>query len=556
MNTPAKVLFASAAFGLLTDFMLKDTLTTHIPVGLGVPVLSCAAAAAIAYMAYVTKRPREMRSLWFLAPAVLFSFGYIFRDSPTLLMIDLGIVFTGLAFTAASLTGMSVTGGSITQYCGALLVAALTPALNTVDLLMNSINWPSLIPQNVRTTLTAVAKGLAIATPLLLVFFALFAAADPAFAALAKQMLHVDFGDLFVHTGIICTSGWLAAGFLHHCTMADYDQMWIKRTETSSALRPALVTAGVAANSAISSAAATATAASATATATATPPTTTAPPISQGLEKFNPMPQLGVTEMATVLGLLNILFASFVAVQVRYLFGGASLVQLTPGLTYAEYVHRGFTELNLVVALVLPMLLVADCIFVRKTKVGEWLFRGNAGTLIGLVMVILASAMQRTSIYQMEYGQSELRLYVTVFMTWLGSVCAIFAGTVLTGNRQRFAFASYVSGLAIVALLNVANPDAMIAAANIKHGHDKGRFDVSYAMTLSNDAIPTLLANMDMLPEASQRALALRLITQKKCAWKTDLRAFNLSRINAYHAVAANTRKLEHIGGLDKQTTL
>ena len=54
---------------------------------------------------------------------------------------------------------------------------------------------------------------------------------------------------------------------------------------------------------------------------------------------------LGIGEVGTVLGLLDLLFVAFVAVQIRYLFGGADRVVSTAGLTYAEYARRGFFEL-------------------------------------------------------------------------------------------------------------------------------------------------------------------------------------------------------------------
>lgn len=521
--------------GLLADLMLKDTLTSQVPIGLGVPILACAAAAAIIYMSCATKLPRQLKSLGFLAPVLLFSLGFIFRDSPTLLMIDLGVVFTGLAFTAASLSGAKLTAGSITQYFGALLVGALSPVMNTIDLFMNEIHWPAVVPESVKTMLSSVIKGLAIATPLVAVFFALFVAADPAFAAIAGSVLKVDFKDLFIHLGIVCTFAWLSAGYLHGISVFKADHDW----GDSSAMLNSSATSR------------------ATSTATSTADSALNLDLARPVETYRPSaPQLGGTEMATVLGLLNLLFAAFVAVQIKYLFGGASLVSLTPGLTYADYVHKGFTELNTVVALVLPLLLIADVVFVRKTRGGETLFRVNAGMLIGLVMIILASAMQRMSLYQTEYGQSELRLYVTVFMTWLGTVCAIFAATVLNGNRQRFAFASYASGVAILALVNLANPDAMIEASNIKMAHAKGNFDVNYALALSNDAIPTLLSQLDALPEESQRAVAMKLLTQKRGAWKTDWRNLNFSRMAAYQAVVDNTKKLERIAGLERPVTL
>ena len=42
-------------------------------------------------------------------------------------------------------------------------------------------------------------------------------------------------------------------------------------------------------------------------------------------------------------------------VQLRYLFGGAALVHVTAGLTYAQYARRGFFELVTVAALLLAL---------------------------------------------------------------------------------------------------------------------------------------------------------------------------------------------------------
>ena len=67
---------------------------------------------------------------------------------------------------------------------------------------------------------------------------------------------------------------------------------------------------------------------------------------------------LGATEIGVMLGLLDLLFAAFVAVQVRYFFGGSALVHATTGLTYAEYARRGFFQLLTVAALLLPFLLM------------------------------------------------------------------------------------------------------------------------------------------------------------------------------------------------------
>lgn len=49
---------------------------------------------------------------------------------------------------------------------------------------------------------------------------------------------------------------------------------------------------------------------------------------------------LGAVEIGVILGLINLLFLSFVIVQVPYLFGGMALVQNTPDFKLAEYARR------------------------------------------------------------------------------------------------------------------------------------------------------------------------------------------------------------------------
>src|SRR2546423_1610091 len=104
---------------------------------------------------------------------------------------------------------------------------------------------------------------------------------------------------------------------------------------------------------------------------------------------------LGTTEVAVILGLMNLLFLSFVIVQVPYLFGGMELVQNTPDFKLAEYARRGFGELVAVSALVLPTLLVGQWLIRKKNPFAQKLFRVLAGVQIALLFVIMASAVQR-----------------------------------------------------------------------------------------------------------------------------------------------------------------
>ena len=89
---------------------------------------------------------------------------------------------------------------------------------------------------------------------------------------------------------------------------------------------------------------------------------------------------LGIVEVGVVLGLLDLLFLTFVVIQVRYLFGGAGHVAATAGLTYAEYARHGFFELVTVTALALPLLLLAHWLLRAETRAHEVVFKALAGT--------------------------------------------------------------------------------------------------------------------------------------------------------------------------------
>jgi hypothetical protein len=223
---------------------------------------------------------------------------------------------------------------------------------------------------------------------------------------------------------------------------------------------------------------------------------------------------------------------------VRYLFGGAERVATTAGLSYAEYARRGFFELVTVTALALPILLLTHWLLRAEGRSGRRVFRILAGTLIALLFVVMASALQRMYLYTHEYGLTELRLYATIFMAWLAVVLVWFLLTVLRGRRDRFAFGALLSGFAAVLLINAMNPDALIARVNLQRLEEGKRFDAYYLTTLSADAAPVLfdalpeLAGKRVAPEADmtvEEAIVDRYREDEQGDWRT----WNLSRSRA-----------------------
>ena len=221
--------------------------------------------------------------------------------------------------------------------------------------------------------------------------------------------------------------------------------------------------------------------------------------------------------------------------QASYLFGGAEWVEVTAGLTYAEYARRGFFELVTAAALVLPLLLTWHALLRVGDVRARRLFRVLAGALVALVALMMLSAVRRMWLYAAEYGLTELRLYTTAFMLWMGVMLLIFVVTVLVRERrERFAWQALAAGLAIIAGLHAINPDALIVRLNTEQAvmvttADRV-FDVEYAASLSDAAVPALVAAVPGLSRAERSGVARLLLTRDP---GTDWRAWSWARSRA-----------------------
>jgi hypothetical protein len=254
-----------------------------------------------------------------------------------------------------------------------------------------------------------------------------------------------------------------------------------------------------------------------------------APPVHLPLD-LDEAKKVGLAETAIVLGAIDLLFAGFVVVQLRYFFGGADLIATVPGLTRAEYARSGFFELVTVTALVLLLLLFVDWAVVRTSR-SLAATRTLAMLQIALVAVMLASAWIRMKLYVEEFGLTELRLYTLAFMIWLAVMLVWFCATVLVGRRERFATGAIALAAAALVVLNVANPDAMIVRINVERAERGGTFDADYLQRLSADAVPAIVDAID--GGAPDLAAELERGLGRRAPGGQDWRTWNLSRVRA-----------------------
>jgi hypothetical protein len=91
------------------------------------------------------------------------------------------------------------------------------------------------------------------------------------------------------------------------------------------------------------------------------------------------------------------------------------------------------------------------------------------------------------------------------------------------------------AGLAALLALNTMNPEAFVGRRNVEHAQRAGRFDVAYVASLSDDAVPTLVALLPQL-DAPERDRLRRAICSPQSIRFTGWAAWNWAKDTAAEA--------------------
>jgi Domain of unknown function (DUF4173) len=472
----------AVALGLLGDILLRAT-----PWGLNFFIWIALLVGLAVSFARWGRMVTGGEGRWLVFVAIVFAFGVVLRDSPVVVFLDVLAVTIALSLAVWRGRSGSLRRAGISDYITGGSLAGIFSSAGPVPVSVIDIDWAETLRGRWKGGALAVSRGMLLAAPLLVLFGTLFVAADAVFERLVLEVFGFDLARVFSHFFLFCFFAWITAGLLWAALMASLPQ-------NLAITRPRIVS-------------------------------------------------LGIVEVGVVLGLLDLLFLTFVVIQVRYLFGGAGHVTNTAGLTYAEYARHGFFELATVTALGLPLLLLAHWLFRPENRTHEVVFKALAGTMVALLFVVVASALQRMYLYTSEFGLTELRLYTTIFMFWISVVLIWFVLTVMRSHRDYFAFGALIAGFAAILTINAMNPDALIAETNIDRLEEGKRFDPYYLTTLSADAVPIIV---ESLPEIGQKPVWQDFTLQQEILYTgsrkpEDWRSWNLGRTRAYQAVEAYT---------------
>jgi hypothetical protein len=202
-------------------------------------------------------------------------------------------------------------------------------------------------------------------------------------------------------------------------------------------------------------------------------------------------PFLGSTEAFIVLGSINLLFAFFVAIQFRYLFGGRANITAA-GFTFADYARRGFFELVWVAVISLLLFLVLNAVTRRDAAPQRRVFTGLSMLLVSLVLVILVSAFLRLLLYEDAYGFTNLRTYTHLFIPWLGFLLLATIVLQIVHREQYFGALLLLTSFGFALTFGFFNIDQFIVQQNVARARAGMELDGQYLLTLSDDALPAL----------------------------------------------------------------
>ncbi len=522
-KTGLEILEAALLLGILGDVLLRVT-----PWGLNIFLLI---GALVAAMLMLTLRRRSdflsRQTIALHVALVFFAAMFVWRDSIQLKLLNSLAILAILSLLTLPALKIKAKIAGIFHYAFALVWSGINTVFAPFYLLFGDIKWKTLPQKGWTKHLAAVLRGVAIATPILLIFGALFMAADAVFQGIIEQTFRINPEILFTHIFLIGLFSWIVAGYLRGSLFGFF------ASETPEA-KPEIKTQTLSITENKED--------EKVDGKEVKPPEKTK---SWDWRNFDNsvMPKLftlGAIEMSIVLGLINLLFLGFVIVQIPYLFGGMDLVQNTPDFKLADYARRGFGELVTVAALVLPILLVSHWLLRKDSPTNEKIYRFLAGIQIALLFVIMISATQRLVLLtgNLGYGLTTVRLYPMVFMIWLALVFVWFALTVLRNAREQFAWGALWSAFFVLGTLHVLNPDDFIVRTNVRLMQEGRTFDSFYVSELSDDAVPALLENLPTMSFEQQCVVKNKISYRfNQAQTENDFRTWNWSRFTARNAM-------------------
>ncbi|HMK39609.1 MAG TPA: DUF4153 domain-containing protein, partial [Bacteroidota bacterium] len=282
-----QILAAALGLGISADTLLRAS-----PPGINAALWLLFLIAAVVILARRLDHPLVGGWKLVAASGILCAMSVSWRDSPVLTLFNVTGALAGCALVGMRTSSRRLSASPVFEIVHGMFVHLVHAIAGAGFLIARELIPGRSHEVRRKSPLPSLARGVALAVPFLLLFGSLFAAADASFEHLVGGLFDFDLSSLLMHILVTCFFTWIAAGFLRGSLAAE-------EVPVPATLRESYLS-------------------------------------------------LGITEVGILLGFLDALFFLFVAMQIPYLFGGATTVAATASLTYAAYARRGFFELTAV----------------------------------------------------------------------------------------------------------------------------------------------------------------------------------------------------------------
>ncbi len=217
-KTGLEILGTATVMGVLGNVLLRET-----PWGLNAFLF---VTAFVVGLGILMKRHRPelltKTNVALSGAMIFFASMYLIRDAEELLVwntlaiiILMGVMLLGNFDLKAHISGTF-------HYVISVIYAGITSVVGSFVLLGADIDWRQMPGNKVSKHAFAVFRGLAIALPLLLIFGALFMAADAAFEGLVNRTLNFNVDTLVSHFLLTALFAWLTAGYFRGSLMKPF----------------------------------------------------------------------------------------------------------------------------------------------------------------------------------------------------------------------------------------------------------------------------------------------------------------------------------------------
>ena len=230
----------------------------------------------------------------------------------------------------------------------------------------------------------------------------------------------------------------------------------------------------------------------------------------------------------------NLLFLSFIIIQLGYLFGGEQVIRST-SFTYAEYAHKGFYEFWATVILVSMIIIYTNHKLrqqegpVRRIVEYAWI------AMVFQTFVIIASGFKRIMVYGEAYGYTYLRILVALFLLWIAGSFMLFIVKIIRKKSLAWLISSGLC-LSFVFLLFVStfSIDKFIARKNVDRYLNQGKeLDIEYLSSLSTDTYFEIKRLKTQTKDIAIRKSAENILRQQRKTAEENLQhwpSWNLSQ--------------------------